>query len=201
MVLDYDSPEAAVIQADSIGMALLIVFETLSPAERLAFVLHDVFGVPFGAIGQIVDRSPAAARQLASRARRRVRAARVEPDADLAIQRPIVDAFLAASRTGDLARLLALLDPDVVLRIDAGRRPQVAPGPMAGAEQVAVYLRSNARFFAPLCRPALVNGGAGLVVGPRGRVIGVVAIAIVGGRIRAIDIVADPAKLSGVSSR
>ena len=198
IVVPYDSPEAAVVLADSIGIALLIVFETLSPAERLAFVLHDVFGVPFEAIGPMVGRSPAATRQLASRARRRVRAARVEPDADLTVQRPIVDAFLAASRDGDLERLLMLLDPDVVLRIDAGARPLVAPPPMSGAEPVAAYLRSNARFFAPLCTPAVVNGGAGIVVGPPGRVIGVVAIAVVGGRIRAIDIVADPAKLSGV---
>jgi RNA polymerase sigma factor (sigma-70 family) len=200
IVVAHDSPEAAVVLADSIGIALLIVFETLSPAERLAFVLHDVFGVPFEVIGPMVDRSPTAARQLASRARRRVRAAGVEPDADLAVQRPIVDAFLAASRDGDLGRLLMLLDPEVILRIDTGGRPQAAPPPMSGAEHVAAYLRSNARFFAPFCRPAMVNGGAGIVVGPPGRVIGVVAFAIVGGRIRAIDIMADPAKLSGVQA-
>ena len=196
IIVAHDSPEAAAVQADSIGIALLVVFETLSPAERLAFVLHDVFGVPFETISLVVGRSRAATRQLASRARRRVRAARVEPDADVAVQRPIVDAFLAASRDGDLERLLALLDPDVVLRIDAGVGAPVPP-PISGAEPVAVYLQSNARFFAPHCRPAVVNGGAGIVVGQPGRVIGVVAVAIVGGRIRTVDIVADAAKLTG----
>jgi RNA polymerase sigma-70 factor (ECF subfamily) len=200
IVVAHDSPEAAVVQADSIGIALLIVFETLSPAERLAFVLHDVFGVPFRDVAPVIGRTPEATRQLASRARRRVRAAGVQPDADLAVQRPIVDAFLAASREGDIGRLLLLLDPGVVLRIDTGDRRQVAPAPMSGAEPVASYLLSNARFFAPLCRPAVVNGGAGIVVGPPGRPIGVVAIAVVGGRIRSIDIVADPAKLSGVDA-
>jgi RNA polymerase sigma-70 factor (ECF subfamily) len=194
-------PEAAAVQAESVGIALLIVLETLSPAERLAFVLHDVFGVPFETIGPIVGRSAGASRQLASRARSRVRAARVESDADLAVQRPLVDAFLAASREGDFGRLLTLLDPDVGLRIDAGRRRRVAPPALSGAEPVATYLMSNARFFAPLCRPVMVNGGAGLMVGPPGRVLGVVAFAIVDGRIRTIDIVADAEKLSGVALR
>jgi hypothetical protein len=173
---------------------------TRRPASRLglAFVLHDVVGVPFQSIGPVVGRSPDATRQLASRTRRRVRAARVEPDADLAVQRPIVDAFLVAARDGDLARLLMLLHPDVVLRTDAGTLSRVAPPPMSGAERVATYLRSNARLFAPLCRPAVVNGGAGIVVGPPGPVIGVVAIAVVGGRIREVDIVAGPATLARI---
>ncbi len=195
VVLDYGSPEADTIRADSLGLALLVVLETLSPPERLAFVLHDVFAVPFDQICVIVGRSPAAARQLASRARRRVLAARLDPDADIAVQRQVVDAFLAASRDGDLRALLVLLDPDVVLRLDTGDRPGVAQPPLSGATAVAEYLRSGARFFAPLCRPAIVNGGAGIVVGRPGRTVGVVGVTIVGGRIREVDIVADPRKL------
>ena len=199
----YDSPEDQTVRADAVGLALLVVLETLSPPERLAFVLHDVFAVPFDEIGPIVGRSPEAARQLASRGRRRVRAAPPEPDADRAIGRRTVDAFLAAARGGDLTDLLELLDPDVVLHLDvgarpAGARPAGAQPPVRGARQVAEFLRSGAPLFAPLCRSAIVNGGPGLVVGPPGRVIGVVGLTLVDGRVREVDIVADPEKLERV---
>jgi RNA polymerase sigma factor (sigma-70 family) len=193
-----DSPENEVVLADSVGLALLIVLETLTPAERLAFVLHDVFGVPFGEIATVVDRSPAAARQLASRARRRVRAAGPEPDADLAVQRRVVDAFLAAARAGDFDALLSLLDPDVVLRTDGGGRGPLARQPVAGVTQVAEVLRTRGAAFAARGRPALVNGGAGVIVGPPGNVLAVVGFTVVKGRIREIDIVGDPAKLKGL---
>ena len=197
IVASVDSPEAGVVHADSVGLALLVVLETLSPAERLAFVLHDVFAVPFEEIAAVVERSPAAARQLASRARRRVRAARPEPDADLRIQRHVVDVFLAAARAGDFDGLLALLDPDAILRLDTG--PVAFPArrmpPVFGALPVAEALRAGSVTFAPHGRPAIVNGGPGLVVGPPGRIVGVVGITIVAGRIREVDIVADPAKL------
>ena len=198
VVVPYDTPEEDVVRADSVGLAMLVVLEALSPSERLAFVLHDVFAVPFDQIAPIVGRSPEATRQLASRARRRVRLARPEPDADLAVQRQIVESFLAASRLGDFEALLALLDPDVVLHMDVGDRPQFAQPPVSGARQVAEFLRSGAPVFAPLCRPAIVNGGAGFVVGPSGRPIGVVGLTVVGGRIREVDIVADPAKLGRI---
>ncbi len=198
VVVPYDTPEEDALRADTVGLALLVVLEALNPSERLAFVLHDVFAVPFDQIAPIVGRSPGASRQLASRARRRVRLARPEPDADLAVQRRIVESFLAASRQGDFEALLALLDPDVVLHMDVGDRPQLAQPPVSGARQVAEFLRSGAPLFAPLCRPAIVNGGAGFVVGPSGRTIGVVGLTVLGGRIREIDIVADPAKLGRI---
>jgi RNA polymerase sigma factor (sigma-70 family) len=197
-------PDQEVELADSVGLALLVVLENLSPAERIAFVLHDVFAVPFEEIAAVVDRSPIAARQLASRARRRIHAARAEPEADLTVQRDIVDAFLAAAREGRFDRLLALLDPDVVLRIDAGERrvsgfpPILANAtrePIEGADRVAEVLLTGAPMFARLCRPAIVNGRPGIIVGPPGRVIGVVDMAIVGERISSIDIVADQARL------
>lgn len=193
-----DSPEDEAVLADSVGLALLIVLETLTPAERLAFVLHDVFAIPFDEIATVVDRSPAAARQLASRARRRVRDAGPEPDADLAVQRRVVDAFLTAARAGDFEALLSLLDPDVVLRTDGGGSGPLARPPVAGATQVAEVLRERAGTFAPLGRPALVNGGPGVIVGPPGHVLAVVGFTVVRGRIREIDIVGDPAKLQGL---
>ena len=193
------SPEEESVSADSVGLALLVVLETLSPSERLAFVLHDVFGVPFDEIADVVGRSPTAARQLASRARRRVRAARPEPDADLAVQRRVVDAFLAAARAGDFEGLLAILDPDVVLRTDGGGVGPLARPPVSGAHDVAEVLAARAVTFAPLGRPAIVNGGAGVVVGPPGHLLAVVGFSIAEGRIREIDIIGDPAKLKGVS--
>jgi RNA polymerase sigma-70 factor (ECF subfamily) len=191
-------PEDESVLADSVGLALLVVLETLAPAERLAFVLHDVFGVAFAEIGPLVGRSPVATRQLASRARRRVRAADAEPDADLAVQRRVVDAFLVAARSGDFEALLALLDPDVVIRTDGGGSGPLARPPVVGATDVAAFLRSGARGFAPLGRPAIVNGGPGVVVVQRGVVIAVVGFTIKGGRIREIDIVGDLAKLRRV---
>jgi RNA polymerase sigma-70 factor (ECF subfamily) len=196
-----DSPEKDAVMADTVGLALLVVLETLSPVERLAFVLHDVFGVPFEEIATVVDRSPTAARQLASRARRRVQAAKPEPDADRAVQRRVVDAFLAAARRGDFEALLALLDPDVVLRTDGGGHGPLARPPVTGAAAVAAVLRSRATVFAPLGRPAIVNGGPGLIVGPPGKVVAVVGLTVVGGRIREIDIVGDPAKLRSLEVR
>ncbi|MFL5886539.1 MAG: RNA polymerase sigma factor SigJ, partial [Thermoleophilaceae bacterium] len=189
-------PEQEALLADSVGMALLVVLECLAPAERLAFVLHDMFGVPFEEIAEIVDRTPAAARQLASRARRRVRGAAPQPDADLAAQRKVVDAFLVAARAGDFERLVAILDPDVVFRVDRGAIAARAAEPAVGAKAVAERIIERAGRFAPLARPAIVNGAAGAVaVGPGGRTLGVVAFTIVGGRILEIDVVADPEKL------
>ena len=198
VVTPYDSPEEDAVRADSVGLALLIVLETLDPAERLAFVLHDVFAVPFDEIAPIVGRSPEASRQLASRARRRVRAEPPESREDPVVQRHVVDAFLASARDGDLEDLLELLDPDVTLHLDVGDRPQLAQSPRTGARQVAEFLRTGAPLFAPLCRPAIVNGGPGIVVGPPGRIVGVVALTVSDGRIREVDIVADPVKLERV---
>ena len=190
-----ESPEDETVLADSVGLALLVVLETLTPAERLAFVLHDVFAVPFDQVAGVVGRSPAAARQLASRARRRVQAARPEPDADLGIQQRVVDAFLAAARGGDFAGLLSLLDPDVVLHTDGGGHGPLARPPVSGAEAVARVLVTRAPMFAPLCRSTTVNGGPGIIVGPPERVIAVVGLTVVDGRVREIDIIGDRAKL------
>jgi RNA polymerase sigma-70 factor (ECF subfamily) len=189
------------ILADSVGLALLVVLETLTPAERLSFVLHDMFGLPFEEIAPIVDRTPAAARQLASRARRRVRGATLKPEPDLAKQREVAAAFLAASRSGDFDGLLAVLDPDVVLRIDGGGIPPRARPPVVGAQAVARQLLERAPTFARFARPALVNGAAGLVVAPGARPISVIGFTVVGGRIVAIDIIADPHKLDGLVIR
>jgi RNA polymerase sigma-70 factor (ECF subfamily) len=184
--------------ADSVGIALLVVLDTLSPAERLAFVLHDMFGVPFEEVAPIVDRTPAAARQLASRARRRVRGAAPSPDPDLARQREVVTAFLAAARAGDFDALLEVLDPDVVFRVDAGRGPHARP-PAVGATAVARELLTRAPRFAPLAHPAIVNGGAGLYLGPAQRPAAVVGFTVVGGRIATIDLVVDRDKLRQVA--
>ena len=186
-------PEHEALLADSVGLALFVVLETLGPAERLAFVLHDMFAMPFDEIAPIVGRSPAAARQLASRARRRVQGAAPAPDADVAEQREVVEAFLAASRDGDFDGLLAVLDPDVVLRADAGRdRPdsREVRGARAVAEQASRFAR-----LARFARPALVNGTAGYVVAPGGRPVAVGGFTVAGGKIVEIDILADPARL------
>jgi RNA polymerase sigma-70 factor (ECF subfamily) len=189
-----DDPEQEALLAESVGLALLVVLDTLAPAERLSFVLHDMFGVPFEEIAPIVDRTPAAARQLASRARRRVRGA-PDPDPDLGRQRAVVDAFLAASRAGDFEALVEILDPDVVFRIDAGGVPPRARPPLVGAEAVARQILSRGSRFAPFARPAIVNGAAGLVIEPRGKPFAVVGFTVSNGRIVAIDLVADPGKL------
>jgi RNA polymerase sigma factor (sigma-70 family) len=187
-------PEHEALIADSVGLALLVVLETLSPAERLAFVLHDMFGVPFDEIAPIVERSPAAARQLASRARRRVRGAAPVPDPDLAQQRRVVDAFLAAARDGDFDALVAVLDPDVVLRVDRGAVRPGASREVRGAAAVAGQALTFAQ-LAPLARPALVNGAAGFVVSQHGRPVSVAGFTITHGKIAEIDLLADPARL------
>jgi RNA polymerase sigma-70 factor (ECF subfamily) len=191
---DGVDPEHEALLADSVGLALLVVLETLAPPERLAFVLHDMFAVPFDEIAPIVGRSPAAARQLASRARRRVRGQTPAPDADLARQREVVDAFVAAAREGDFDALLAVLDPDVVLRADRGAVPASASVILRGAQAVA----ENAQSFAhlgPFGRPALVNGAAGMVVAPHGRPFAVMGFTVSDGRIVEIDVLADPARV------
>src|SRR5881397_2080896 len=175
------NPEQEVLMADSVGLALLVVLDTLAPAERLAFVLHDIFAVPFEEIAQIVERSPAAARQLASRARRRVQGADAVRDPDLTRQREVVDAFLAAARGGDFNALLAVLDPDIVLRTE-GRE-------IRGAETVA---KQAARGGARAAQPALVNGAVGVVVAPQGRLLMVLRFTIARGRIVEIDAVSEP---------
>src|SRR5438128_2089971 len=194
-VSDDTNPWQDALLSDSVGLALLVVLETLTPAERLAFVLHDMFAVSFDDIAPIVGRTPAAARQLASRGRRRVRGAAPLPDADLENQREVIDAFLAASRGGDFEALLAVLDPDVVFRVDAGAGSPLARPPVTGAESVARTVLSRGSRFAPHARPAVVNGVAGLIIGPMRRPIAVVGMTVAGGRVRTIDLVIDPAKL------
>jgi RNA polymerase sigma-70 factor (ECF subfamily) len=191
---DGVDPEHEALLADGIGLALVVVLETLAPAERLAFVLHDMFGVPFDEIAPMVDRSPAAARQLASRARRRVRGAPA-PDADLGRQRAVVDAFLAAARDGDFDALVAVLDPDVVLRIDRGAVPAGASREVHGADAVARDVLARGARFAGIGRPALVNGAAGVVVAPRGRPFAVAGFTVAEGRIVEMDLLLDPARL------
>src|SRR5919112_4858393 len=189
-------PEHEAMLADSVGLALLVVLKTLAPAERLAFVLHDVFAVPFEEIAPVVGRSPTAAQQLASRARRRVRGAATTPDADLARQREVVDAYLAASRGGDFDALLAVLDPDVVVRADFGAAPPGAPREVRGARAVAEQALTFSR-FARFARAALVNGAAGVVSwSPDGRPFSVMGFTVRRGKIVEIDVLADPARLS-----
>jgi RNA polymerase sigma factor (sigma-70 family) len=192
---DGVDPEHEALLADSVGLALLVVLETLSPPERLAFVLHDMFGVPFDEIAPIVDRSPAAARQLASRARRRVQGAATTPDPDLPAQRAVVDAFFAAARDGDFDALVAALDPDVVLRSDGGVARPGATHEVHGARAVAERALTFAH-LSPYVRPALINGAAGVVVAPRGRPFSVMGFTVAGGRIVAIDALADPERLA-----
>jgi RNA polymerase sigma factor (sigma-70 family) len=192
---DGVDPEHEALIADSVGLAPLVVLDTLAPAERLAFVLHDMFAVPFDEIAPIVGRSPTAARQLASRARRRVQGKTTVPDTDLARQREVVDAFLAASREGDFDALLEILDPDVVLRADRGAVPPGALRVIRGASAVAEGALSFSR-AAPFARPALVNGAAGLVAAPHGQPFAVMGFTVAGGRIVEIDILADRERLS-----
>jgi RNA polymerase sigma-70 factor (ECF subfamily) len=193
---DGTEPEHEALLADSVGLALLVVLETLSPAERLAFVLHDVFAVPFDEIAPIVDRSPDAARQLASRARRRVRGAPV-PDAALEAQREVVDAFLAAAREGDFARLVSVLDPDVVLHADLGPSAPGGRFELHGVEAVAKQARTYSR-LGLVIRPALVNGAAGVVTFRDGEPFSVGAFTVRGGRIVEIDFLADPERVRQV---
>src|SRR5882757_9905856 len=180
---DPDPAQQAVL-ADSVGLALLVILETLAPAERLAFVLHDMFGVPFDEIAGIVGRSPTAARQLASRARRRVQGTPAVPEVDLSRQREVVNAYLAAARGGDFEGLLAVLDPEVVLRSDGGE--------IRGARAVAELAATRRARFA---RAALVNGTVGIVVAPRGRLLLVLGLTIEHGKISEIDLIGDAARL------
>jgi RNA polymerase sigma factor (sigma-70 family) len=189
---DGIDPEHEVLLADSVGLALLVVLETLSPPERLAFVLHDIFAVPFDEIAPIVDRSPEAARQLASRARRRVRAERTIPDADIETQREVVDAFLAAARDGDFDRLVAVLDPDVVLRADLG--PIGGSREVRGAAAVAGQALSYAQIGLDI-RPALINGVAGAVTFLHGQPFSIAAVTVRDGKIVELDFLADPERL------
>jgi RNA polymerase sigma factor (sigma-70 family) len=193
---EESDPEQQALVADSVGLALQVVLDTLAPAERLAFVLHDIFGVSFDEIAPIVGRSPTAARQLASRARRRVQGQAPTPDPDLDRQREVVDAFLAAAREGDFEALIAVLDPDVVLRADSGALPPPATQEVHGARAVAELATAFSQ-LARFSRPALVNGTAGLVTTtPRGEPFSVQAFTIKDGRIVEIDILADPERLT-----
>jgi RNA polymerase sigma factor (sigma-70 family) len=192
---DGTQPEHEALLADSVGLALLVVLETLAPAERIAFVLHDMFAVPFDEIATLVERSPAATRQLASRARRRVQGAAPVPDADLAAQRRVVDAFFAAARDGDFDALVAVLDPDVVSRSDGGELRPEATTVVRGAREVAARALTFAR-LSPFVRPALINGAAGVVVAPHGEPFSVMGFTVEGGKIVEIDSIADPARLS-----
>ena len=196
-VVSFDEsldPEHQALLADAVGLALLVVLDTLGPAERLAFVLHDMFAVPFDDIAALLDRSPAGVRQLASRARRRVRGS-PEPDRDLARQREVVDAFFAASRDGNFDALLAVLDPEVELRIDGGVLREDASLALRGGKAVAAHTATYSKLY-PYVRPALVNGAAGAVVAVRGRPFSVMAFTVSDGKIAAIDALLDPDRLA-----
>jgi RNA polymerase sigma factor (sigma-70 family) len=196
VTIDHSAtPEEEALIADSVGLALLVVLETLNPSERLAFVLHDMFAVSFDEIAAIIGKSPAGARQLASRARRRIRGAPLSEDVDIELQRELIDAFVAASRAGDFDALVKVLDRDVVFRADAGRDSARARGPIHGAEAVARRVLQEGRPFAGLARRALVNGSAGLVVGKPGKPIAVVSFTITHDLITAIDLITDQSKL------
>lgn len=201
-----NSPEEEALLADSVSLALLVVLDTLSPAERLAFVLHDMFELPFDEIAPMVGRSQAAARQLASRARRRVKGADIPaPDADYAHQRQVVDAFFEAARGGDFEALLALLDPDVVLRSDSGARRPAASVVIRGAESVARQalgggsggetVRQTAQLL-----PVMVNGAPGVVVTIKGRPFTVMGFTVVGGKIVEMDVIADPERVRRIAA-
>ena len=189
---DGIDPEHEALLADSVGLALLVVLETLTPAERLAYVLHDMFSVPFDEISAILDRSPDAARQLASRGRRRIRGADTTPDADAAAQQEVVEAFLAAARDGDFDALVAVLDPDIVLREDWGSGTIVE---VRGAENVVRRARSASQ-LGLVVRPALINGVAGWVSLLDGEVYAIAALTLQNGRITTMDILLDPARLA-----
>ncbi|KUN86275.1 sigma-70 family RNA polymerase sigma factor [Streptomyces griseoruber] len=197
--LSRTDPEQEVLQADAVGLALLIVLETLEPDERLAFVLHDMFAVPFDDIAPIVERTPAATRQLASRARRRVQGATPSAEPDLGRQREVVSAFLAAARAGDFEALVSVLHPDVVLRADSGAlvrgaaASKIVHGAKAVAEQAVLF-----RQFAPAGRLALVGGAVGILNGPEGEVRSVMGITVADGRIVALHILADPERVAAL---
>ncbi|NMO14666.1 RNA polymerase sigma factor SigJ [Pyxidicoccus fallax] len=187
-------PEQEALLADQVGLALLVVLDTLNPAERIAFVLHDLFAVPFEEVASIVGRTPEAARQLASRARRRVQGAAAVPEAELTRQRDVVGAFLAALRAGDLDALLAVLDPEVVVQGDRAALPPGTPAELRGAGTVATQILKLAR-GARAARPALVEGRVGVVVAPGARLLRVLRFTLTDGKIARIDVVAEPAGL------
>ncbi|MFI6026553.1 RNA polymerase sigma factor SigJ [Amycolatopsis magusensis] len=194
---DGTDPEQQALIADAVGLALLVVLESLNPAERLAFVLHDLFGLPFEQIAPIMDRTPVAARKLASRARQRVQGAAPAPDPDPAAQRRIVDAFLAAARGGDLTALMTILDPDVTLRADGGKALPGGMRVLRGAEAVAGQLATFQRMATvSTTRPALVNGVAGLVNTVGGELVSIISFTVTGDKIAAIDILSDPDRLA-----
>jgi RNA polymerase sigma factor (sigma-70 family) len=200
-----EQPEEEALLADSIGLALLVVLDTLAPAERLAFVLHDLFGLPFEEIAPMVERTPTAARQLASRARRRVRGAAPDaPEANLTLQRALVNAFFAAARDADFEALVGLLDPDVVLRIDAGAGAPAGSMLLRGVDAVTRQagrgLRSLLARADMRLRPALVNGAAGVVVTFEGRPVTVIGFTIAGTKIVEIDAIADPQRLATIAA-
>ena len=186
-------PEHEALLADSVGLAMLVVLDALTPAERLAFVMHDVFGVPFVQIATMLDRSESAAQQLASRARRRIRGS-PQPDPDLARQREVVDAFFAAAREGNFDALVTVLDPDVELRIDGGVLRAEASLVLRGAAAVAGHTTTYSGLY-PFVRPALVNGAAGAVVAPHGQPFSVMAFTVTNGKITRIDALLDPERL------
>jgi RNA polymerase sigma-70 factor (ECF subfamily) len=195
---DQGDPERQAVLADSVGLALLVVLETLTPSERLAFVLHDMFAVPFEDIATIVDRTPAAARQLASRARRTVQGASTVPTADRATQRRVVAAFLAAARAGDFEALVSVLDPEVVFRVDTGGRSRLAPALITGSTDVARHAAAQGPRFAPHCRPALVNGTAGIIARTSTGIVAVAGLTVIEDRITTIDLILDPDKLDAL---
>jgi RNA polymerase sigma-70 factor (ECF subfamily) len=193
-------PEEEALLADSVGLALQVVLDTLSPAERMAFVLHDMFELPFQEIAPMLGRTTDAARQLASRARRRVKGAETSsPDSDVAQQRAVVNAFFTAARGGSLEDLVAVLDPDVVLRADFGPRRPAVPSVVRGADAVARQAKLGANPAAEL-HPALVNGAAGMVITLRGRPFALMAFTVVGGRITEIDVIADPERVGRIAA-
>jgi RNA polymerase sigma factor (sigma-70 family) len=197
VVAETADPEHEAVLADSIGPALMLVLNTLNPNERLAFVLHDMFAVPFPEIAEIVGCTPAAARQLASRGRRRVQGSPTGDDVDAARTRTVVKAFLAASRGGDFAALLAVLDPDVVLRSDGGTARPRLNLVLRGRTDVAGQALASSR-LSPFVRPALINGAAGVVVAAGGRTLFLMAFTVSGGKVAAIDVIADPDRLAAI---
>lgn len=197
-IASSDDPEQDALLADAVGLALMVVLHRLGPAERVAFVLHDMFDLPFEEVARVVGRSPTATRQLASRARRRVRGAATVPAAELAQQREVVDAYLKAAREGDIDGILAVLDPDVVLRVGKGVPASAGPREFRGA---ALVVRGAMAGRARYARPAIVDGRVGIVVAPKGRLRLVLVLVIQQGKISAIDLIADPKRLEQMELR
>jgi hypothetical protein len=191
---DWSDPEHEALLADSVGPALLVLLEMLTPAERVAFVLHDLFAVPFKEIAPVVERSPIATKKLASRARHRIKGASTSPDTDRTRYRHLVDAFIDATRGGDIEALLALLDPDVVRRADRAALPAGAATELRGARAVAEETRTNSR-RARFARPALINGTLGIVVAPGGRLMVAISLTIKDHKIAEMDVIGDPTRL------